>query len=350
MSGQWLGVGSRRCFHTLLLALVGCLTLGVTHGHAGKWERYQRDAEFMGAKWYIVLYSRDLDSANRGFERAWKTIAEIDRHLSNYRPDSELNRLCRSAPHAEPVPVGPHLWRVMRAADGLSRQTSGAFDVTVGPLTKLWRRARVRKQLPDAERLVEARKLVGYQLVRYTETVQAIQLTFAKMQLDLGGIAKGYAVDQALAALRKEGITRALVNGGGDLAVGAAPPEATAWQVAVASVDPESPQEYLKLANGAVATSGDRWQSLEIGGKRYSHIVDPRSGMGTTHRTSASVVAPTCMQADAWASAISVLQPEKGIRLIESEPNIEAKLATIGNKNGPAVRQTPGFAAFKLAR
>lgn len=310
---------------------------------ANEWVRYQRTATFMGTNWYVALYSQDIDSANRAFERAWAVIDEIDRDLSNYRGDSELNRLCRAAPHPHPIPVKNHLWCVLRAADRISRETGGAFDVTIGPLTKLWRRARLQKRLPDAERIAETRERVGYQMVRYDTQRQAIQLTKAGMQLDLGGIAKGYAVDQAMAAIRQVGIDRALVNGGGDLAVGAAPPNSTGWRIAIASLAPQSPADYLILADAAVATSGDAWQFLEIDGKRYSHIVDPQTGMGSTRRSTVSVLAPTCMRADGWASALSVLPRDQGLRLIRNEPKLEAMLITVDEDNQPIRRETNGF-------
>jgi len=169
---------------------------------AGQWKMYQQTASFMGSKWQIVLYSRSPAPANIAIERGFKVIGEIEHALTNYGRDSELNRLCRSAPHVQPVPVSDHLWRVLREADGLSRLTNGAFDVTVGPLTKLWRRSRAKQRLPSSIKLALAKKSVGFKLIEFADERQAVRLTASGMQIDLGGIAKGFAVDQAMAEIR----------------------------------------------------------------------------------------------------------------------------------------------------
>lgn len=271
-----------------------------------EWKMYQRSAPHMGTRWHIALYSQQPQTANRAFERAFAVVAEIDLALSNYRADSELTKLCRSAPHEAFVPVSEHLWCVLKAADRMSKRTGGAFDVTVGPLTRRWRRAHARKELPSAEVLRREREKVGYQLIEFADHGRGVRLKRARMQIDLGGIAKGYAVDAAMKAIESSGVTSALVNGGGDLAVSEAPPGERGWVVTLSSHPKEKPRE-IRLANAAVATSGDAWQFIELDGQRYSHIVDPRTGLGVTHRVTASVIAPTCMQADAWASTLCVV-------------------------------------------
>lgn len=282
----------------------------------------------MGTKWHVALYSQDAKTANAAFRRAWEMVDEIERDLTNYSATSELNRLCASSPHEQPVPVGRHLWITLQAAHRMSLKTEGAFDVTIGPVSKLWRRARKKKQMPDGDKLTAALQSVGYQLIEYHPQTTSVQLTKANMQIDLGGIAKGYAVDQALAALRQCGITSALVNGGGDLAVSAPPPGEDAWHVEVAGLNPNGKTRKIALANAAVATSGDAWQFLIIDKQRYSHIIDPRTGLGTTRRITASVVAPNCMQADALASACCVLDTEASVRLINAEESTNATIVT----------------------
>ena len=141
------------------------------------------------------------------------------------------------------------------------------------------------------------------------------------MRLDLGGIAKGYAIDEALAVLKKSGITRALVDAGGDIALGDPPPGKQGWRIGIARLEADGPpSRILLLCRVAVASSGDTWQFVRIDGKRYSHIVDPRTGLGLTDHSSVTVVAPDGMTADGLASAVSVLGPEKGLRLIEGVP------------------------------
>ena len=300
------------------------LALPVT---AEEWKQYRQSASHMGTKWHIALYSRTPEAANTAFERAWKLIGEIDSTLTNYSADSELNLLCNGAPHEAPVRVGEHLWTVMSAANALSKETDGAFDVTIGPVSKLWRRARKRKQMPDLEKLARARELVGAGFVRLVPETKSIQLLKPRMQIDLGGIAKGYAVDQAIEAITTAGIESALVNGGGDLRVSGSPPDKEAWTVEVANLmsDSRTPSR-TPLVHAAIATSGDAWQFVLIDGKRYSHIIDPKTGLGVTRRTATTVRAPTCMQADALASVICVLTPEKGMQLADTKKNVAAQI------------------------
>jgi len=273
----------------------------------------------------IVLYAGDKETAAGAAEAALKRIGQLNDILSDYDPESELRRLCVTSGPGNPVPVGPDLWKVLTAAQSLSKRSDGAFDVTVGPVVRLWRRARRQTALPSEERLRAARQLVDYRLVRLHPDRRAVELGQADMRLDLGGIAKGYAVDEALAVLREHGITRALVDAGGDLAVGDPPPDRPGWRIAVARLANDGPpSDYLQLVNRAVATSGDAWQFVEIDGWRYSHIVDPHTGVGLTDHASVTVVAADCITADSLASAVSVLGPQKGLALIEATPEAAA--------------------------
>jgi thiamine biosynthesis lipoprotein len=217
------------------------------------------------------------------------------------------------------------LWQVLARARDISERSGGAFDVTVGPIVRLWRRARRQHEFPSADRLEEARQLVGYQMVRMDPKHRSVELLKPGMRLDLGGIAKGYAIDQALLELRKHGIPRALVDAGGDAGVGNPPPDRPGWRIGIARLEPETaPNRFLCLSNCGVATSGDTFQFVELGGRRYSHIVDPRTGIGLTDHSNVTVVAPDATTADALASAISVLGPEKGMQLVEQMPGTAA--------------------------
>lgn len=305
---------------------------------------YRRSAPFMGTTWHIALYSDNSETANAAFQLAWAKIDEIERDLTNYDNNSELNRLCNSSPHEQPVPVGSHLWKVLTTSDALSRKTAGAFDVTVGPFTKLWRRARRRGELPSTDSLQACRASVGFQAIGFLPKTQSVRLTKPGMLIDLGGIAKGYAVDETLRALAGAGIRSALVNGGGDLAVSDPPPGKPGWEVKLAGLDAQtdSAKETIMLTQQAIATSGDAWQFLEINGKRYSHILDPRTGIGTSQRITVTVIAPTCMQADGWASALAVLDPTTGLSLIAKEAGIQARLILV-EQDVPRELRSAGF-------
>jgi FAD:protein FMN transferase len=316
---------------------------------AGNLERFESSQSHMGTKFVIVLYAPDAAAANRGFEAAFGRIADLDACLSDYVSDSELSRLSGASPTPEPVPVSDDLLAVLMRAQQISQQTGGAFDVTVGPLTKLWRRARRLEEMPTAQRLREARDAVGYQSLIVDANARTVHLLKPHMRLDLGGIAKGYAIDQALRELERHGISQALVNASGDMAASGPPPGKTGWTVGIAPLEPKAPPSVFGLlAHQAIATSGDAFQFVEIDRQRYSHIIDPRTGWGLAERSSVSVLARTCTDADALASAVSVLGPEAGLVWIEALPQTEAFMVCVENDQ-IVTRQSSGFAAWITA-
>jgi thiamine biosynthesis lipoprotein len=272
----------------------------------------------MGTKFQIILYAADAAAARRAAKAAFRRIAGLDGIMSDYRSTSELMRLCKKA-GGKPVKVSDDLFRVLAKAQEVSRISGGAFDVTVGPVVKLWRRARRNKKLPPPDKLAEALALVGYQNIYLDNKVHTVWLAKKGMQLDLGGIAKGYAADAALDLLQKQGITRALVAAGGDIAVRLAPPGRRGWKVGIAPLENpnDKPKRFLLLENAAVSTSGDAEQYVEIGGKRYSHIVDPKTGLGLVGRMSVSVVAPNGTTADSLTKVVCVLGPKRGFAILD---------------------------------
>lgn len=273
----------------------------------------------MGTEFRLILYARDAQRAGRAAAAAFARIAQLDQIMSDYRETSELSALCRRAGSGW-VPVSSDLFRVLVVAQEIAQRTNGAFDVTVGPVVRLWRHARRTGEFPDAERLAKARALVGYAKLQLDARRRAVRLILPGMQLDLGGIAKGYAADEAMKELRRFGIERALVVAGGDIVAGAPPPKAAGWKIEVLPFKPSSGAEIrqLLLSRRAVSTSGDAEQFVEINGVRYSHIVDPRTGIGLISPSSVTVIAPTGTLSDALATAASVLGPQQGSELIDS--------------------------------
>ncbi len=309
------------------LALLWMLGAGIPTTPPGQptLTRFEFDRVEMAVPIKLALYAPDSAAANRAAEAAFDRIRRLNRVFSDYDPESELRRLCDTAGEGRATPVSGELWRVLCVAEKLSHRSEGAFDVTVGPVVRLWRRARRQHELPDIESVRQARELVGYQLVRLDPKQQAVELLKRGMRLDLGGIAKGFVVDEALAVLRKQGIGRAMVHAGGDIGLGDPPPDKPGWTIGVAPVGPEGPPTlYLSLSRCSTATSGDIWQYVEIGGKRYSHIVDPKTGLGLTDRILVTVVAPDGITADGLATAVSVLGPDKGLKLVEETPGAAA--------------------------
>ena len=302
------------------LAVVWLLGVVIPANSPGEPEliRFQFASMQMAAPVRIVLYAPDSETANAAAEAAFARIHQLNGILSDYDPKSELRRLCATAGQGKAVRVSEELWNVLLHADTLAKRSGGAFDVTIGPVVRLWRRARRGKRIPLPDVLSEHRKLLGHDLVRFDPRRRTVELLKPGMQLDLGGIAKGYAVDEALAVLGQHGVTRALVDAGGDIGLGDPPPDKPGWLIGIAPLEPDAPpRRHLWLSRVAVATSGDAWQYVEIDGRRYSHLVDPRTGMGLTDHSNVTVIAPDGIMADALASAVSVLGPEKGLKLID---------------------------------
>jgi len=290
-----------------------------------KLARFEFDRVEMAVPIRILLYANDPEAANGGAQAALDRIHALNAVFSDYEPTSEMRRLWATAGEGKAVPVSDDLWQVLTRAYELSERSEGAFDVTIGPMIRIWRRARDLHELPSPQKIEQARQLVGYRLMRLDAQCRAVELTKAGMRLDLGGIAKGYAAEEALAVLRKQGLSRAMVHAGGDISLGDPPPDKPGWIVGIAP--PQSgarPIFYLSLSRSSIATSGDTMQYTMIEGRRYSHIVDPKTGIGLTDHSSVSVVAPDGATADALATAVAVLGPEKGLKLVDSTPGAAA--------------------------
>ena len=288
-------------------------------------QRYEFTQIQMGMPFHVVLYAPDEDSANAAARAVFSRIKQLNGIMSDYEPDSELMRLCGTAGSGRPVPVSRDLLSVLSSAQALSRLSDGAFDVTVGPVVKLWRKARQTKEFPAPDDLASARAVVGFRNLRIDEKAGTVELLKAGMRLDLGGIAVGFAIDDVLALLKARGITSALVDGSGDIGVSDAPPGAAGWRIGIAPLDADKePSRYVILKNAAVTTSGDAFQYIELDGKRYSHIVDPKTGLGLTERASVTVLAPNCTVADSYTKAVMILGPEKGLALIDETPGAAA--------------------------
>ena len=324
------GVGRYRCKCVVLRAALWGLILGLCIAeHAGAADlglkRFESTQPQMGVPFKIILYAPDSDAAKGAFQAAFSRIAELNRVLSDYDSDSELSRLSRASPTASPVRVSDPLWIVLERSQALAARTEGAFDVTVGPYVRLWRRARRAGEMPSTQRLAEAKAAVGYQLMQLDPATHGVRLAKPNMRLDLGGIAMGFAVDETLKLLRERGITRVLVDASGDIGVGDAPPGKQGWTIdAVPLASEGTPRRKVLLANAAITTAGDAFQHVVIDGRRYSHIVDPRTGLGMTNSLGVAVIARDCITADSLDTAISVMGAGAGMALVEETPGAAA--------------------------
>ncbi|MDA1014258.1 MAG: FAD:protein FMN transferase [Planctomycetota bacterium] len=331
-----------RCRRWVLVAglILGC----VDANHADeKLTRYSTSQPHMGAVVTITCFAPDSKVALAATTAAFQRIEALNSVMSDYDPSSELMRLCINSKPGQQVTLSRDLATVLDASLRMSRDSEGAFDVSVGPIVRLWRRARRRKEFPPSDLLATARASIGYQAIQLDSKNLTVSLSKPNMRLDLGGIAKGYAADEALKVLRAHGIDRALVDAGGDLSVGDPPPEKAGWVIGVQELRAETQAPEVKtpntkpatskakqysqrilVRNCGVATSGDAFQFVVLNGKRYSHIVDPRTGIALERSSSVTVIAPNGMQADALASAVSVMGPKAGLALIAKQEQTAA--------------------------
>lgn len=282
-----------------------------------KESRQQFSRELMGTTFSITCYTDDPTLAKRAAAKAFDAASEINAVASDYLADSELSKLS-SAPVGEPIELSGTLFELLNIARRTAEMTDGLYDPTLGPLTHLWRESRRTRRLPDPETLAAAREATGWE--HYTLDPEARTLTLDKlgMRFDLGGLAKGYAADRMLAILLEHGINRSSVVAGGDIAAAGPPPARESWRVGLKTFDKQKPDEAIPLVHAAVSTSGDLYQFVEIDGVRYSHILDPATGLGLTDPIAVSVMAPNATLTDPLATAACVAGAAKAKELLKS--------------------------------
>lgn len=252
----------------------------------------------MGVAVRLTLFAKDRATAEQAAHAAFDRFRTLDNMMSDYQTNSELNQLCRKA-GTGPVVVSPELYRVLSVALAVAQASHGAFDVTAAPLVRLWRKARETGQPPDETAVAAALREVGPDRITLLPS-HHVSLKEGTT-IDLGGIAKGFACDEALAALQSCSVTAALVEAGGDLAVSSPPPGQDGWSIKVRNQ--ETP---LVLQNCAVSTTGDENQHFIWNGQRLSHVIDPRTGWPLVDHAQTTVIAQTGLWADPLAQAESV--------------------------------------------
>ena len=300
-------------------------------------ERFTFREIHMACDTRVTVYAPDEPRAAAAARRAFDRIAGIERALSVWMPSSEVRPL--------PLPAGvlPLVSPVQRAALEaallLARATDGRFDPTVAPVVALWRQARRSGTLPDAAAVAEARAHTGWRHVDLDE--EGVAFRIDGIRLDFGGIGKGYAAAEAARTLRDAGFPRALVAVAGDVSSAWAPPGRSAWVVEVDAGDGAGDAALLGPWM-SISTSGDINQFVEIAGVRYSHIIDPATGIGVSHRTESTVVTPAGPLADGLATSLCVVKPEEAVPLVGKVPGASARLVR-GGSSPPRIECTPGF-------
>ncbi|MBX3441439.1 MAG: FAD:protein FMN transferase [Planctomyces sp.] len=310
--------------------------------------RYEFEQIRFAAPVRLAFYAPSEPLANQLAEDVFRRLKEFDRIMSDYDPDSELSQLCENSGPGRPVRVSDELWAVIQASQAWSEATDGQFDISLAPSVRLWRIARRKQALPTDEERREALAKSGWRSIVLDPDQQTVELRKPGMRLDLGGIAQGYAADEAMRILKAGGIVSAMVDVSGDICVSAPPPGTGGWRIAIESpLGPDSPEgaRVLLLRNAAVSTSGAAYQFVEIEGVRYSHIIDPATGLGMTAACTVTVIAPDALTADGIDTALCLQGSERGLRTVAAHPGIEAMFSTLIDGRLEVV-ESPGFARW----
>ena len=291
--------------------------------------RFEFSHSSMGSLFTIVGYGSDSLRAKETALTAFSMIDRFNLIMSDYNPESELMQLCRRSGQENYTQVSSELYDIIWQSLFWSEWSKGIFDITVGTYSQLWRRAGRKDLLPDPHQIDKAASTVGFQYIKLDSANQSVRLVKPDMQLDLGGIAKGYTVDKIFKLFRDKGFERILVDGGGDIMTGESPPGARGWKIRIENENGIDSVSFL--SNCAIATSGDLYRFTEIDGIRYSHIIDPFTGYGISMPRTVTVSAPTCTEADVLASILSIIGPDRGFEMLKKLESVRALIIEMKN-------------------
>ena len=306
--------------------------------------RYIFQRPEMGSPFTITIYGKDSAAVAHAAAAAFDTAEKLNACLSDYIDSSELCRLSATSGQHRWVPVSPPLFDILQRSLQAARLSDGSYDITVGPIVRLWRQARKTHRFPDSTTLGAALAKTGYRYLHLDTIAHSVWLDKEGMQLDIGGLGKGFVAQAALDLIYKKGYPIAMVNAGGKIVTGEVPPGKEGWIIGINAPGEKDVllPSFLLLKDMAVATSGDIYQYVELNGKRYSHIVDPRTGIGLTRRRNVTALARDGTTADWLATACSVLSWRRSLRLIRQLPG--TALLVTEMKNGKISRKSsPGF-------
>ncbi len=306
-------------------------------------ELVRRSQPLLGTFVTITAYGPDRGRALQAVSAAFDEFHRIDALMSLHRPDSELSRLNQSAARG-PVQVSGDLFRVLAKAQEIASETDGAFDATIRPLADAWGFIWKEYRLLTEAELRAVLPRVDFRQVELSSGRRTVRFHKAGVSLDLSGIAKGYAVDCAIERLRSLGVTTAMVKAGGDLRVIGAPPGKPAWEVQLEDPRKQGQRQRIPLRDAALSTSGNYENYFVAGGRRYSHILNPRTGLPVEGIAACTVIAPTCMESDAWATACFAYGVDASLNRFGRRFAIRFTLLPQASQPTEGlVRQTPSF-------
>jgi thiamine biosynthesis lipoprotein len=307
-------------------------------------KKYVFEEPKMGSPFTITIYATDSLKAATAATDAFRKADQLNEILSDYVDSSEINRLSISAGHNRYIIVSLPLFDILQRSLEAAEWSGGAYDITIGPVVQLWRKARKTKIFPSRDSIKLALTKTGYQYMHLNPGDHSVYLEKAGMKLDVGGLGKGFVAASSMQVLHEYGFDCAMINAGGKIVTGKKPPEKQGWLIGVNAPGEkrEILSQLLVLHEMSVATSGDIYQYVEFNGKRYSHIVDPKTGIGLTRPVNVTAIASDGTTADWLATACSVLSAKKSFRLIKKFPGA-ALLITV-NRNGKIYKKSsPNF-------
>jgi FAD:protein FMN transferase len=278
--------------------------------------RLERSLDAMGTTYTVAVYGADRFVLEDAVDAALEDVRRLDQLLSNYRPESEWSQVNRNAA-IQPVVVSPELFNLLAACIHYSSSSEGAFDITVGPLMKVWGFYKGSERVPHRAEIRTAMERIGYTHVHLDPSHRTVSFDRAGVEIDPGGIGKGYAVDRVAEILKNKGITSGFISAGRSslYAIGAPPKEPQGWRVSIADPkDSQTPVAEVFLRDESMSTSGTSERFFVAGGVTYSHIMDPRTGYPAQGMLSVSVISPKTIDSEAWTKPYFVLGKDWTIR------------------------------------
>jgi FAD:protein FMN transferase len=296
-------------------------------------QKYSQSLKLMGNNFTITVVAANEKTGNENIDLAIEEIRRIEKLLTTYKEDSQTNLINQNA-GIQPVKVDPEVFNLIERATGISKITQGAFDISYGSLDKsLWNFDKTMTSLPDPQTAKKMIYLIDYRNIILDKQNCTVFLKEKGMRIGFGGIGKGYAAERAKQILLKNNVQSGIINASGDLSAWGLQPNGTKWTIGVA--DPDSPNaafSYMEISNKAVATSGNYEKFVTINGKKYSHTIDPKTGLPITGIKSVTIIASNAEFADAMATPIAVMGIKAGLYLIDQIPDLYCIIIDDNNK------------------
>lgn len=295
-------------------------------------KRFEFSKNKMGSSFNLIFYHTDSIEAIRLAGECFSLADSLNNIFSDYSTESEVSKLALQR-NKNDLKISDELFKMIPASKEAWKRSKKTFDITIGPLTQLWRKTKNDKRFPDSAEIIKAKQSTGFENLIINEKSKTISFKKPGMRFDFGGIVKGYAAQRVIDLLKTKNVTIALADAGGDIAMSNPPPGKDGWIVGINVPESESElwDKKLELKNCAVATSGDVYRYTIHDGKKYSHIIDPRTGYGITSQRNVTVIAKDGTTADWLATACSILPIEKALALAKKE-NAALFIATLKNE------------------